>query len=71
VPGHRLELFNLRSDLDETTNLAEKEPQRAAELVDRLHAWMKSIPVEVPGPNRHHDPQRPLRETREKQPWNR
>jgi arylsulfatase A len=70
VPGRRLELFNLADDLGETTNLADRQPQRAAELSKALHEWMKSIPVDVPGPNPHHDPQRPLRETREKQPWN-
>jgi arylsulfatase A-like enzyme len=70
VPGHRRELFNLREDIGETTNLADKQPQKAGELSERLYAWMKSIPVGVPGPNPHHDPKRSLRETREKQPWN-
>lgn len=71
VPGRRLELFNLRNDIGETTNLAGEQPQRAAELCSRLHAWIKSVPAEIPGPNPHHDPQRPLRKTRQKQPWNR
>jgi len=70
LPGHRLELFNLRTDIGERTNLAEAEPDRAAALRDRLHAWMKSVPAEVPGPNPHYDPEKVLQETREKQPWN-
>lgn len=70
VPGRRLELFNLREDLGETANRTGDEPQRAAELSDRLHAWMKSVPAEIPSPNPHHDPQRAFRETKEKQPWN-
>jgi arylsulfatase A-like enzyme len=70
VPGHRLELFNLREDLGETTNLAGKEPQKAAELRRRLRAWIQSVPAEIPAPNPHHDPAKSLRETREKQPWN-
>jgi arylsulfatase A len=70
VAGRRLELFNLFDDLGETTNLADRQPEKAAELSEALHAWMRSVPVEVPGPNPHYDPQRPLRETREKQPWN-
>ncbi len=70
VPGHRLELFNLRRDLGETTNLTETEPQRAADLRHRLRAWIESIPAEIPGPNPHHDSTQSLRETREKQPWN-
>lgn len=70
VPGHRLELFNLRRDLTETTNLAETEPQKAADLRQRLRAWIQSIPAEIPGLNPNHDPTQALRETREKQPWN-
>ena len=70
VPGRRLELFNLRNDVGERTNLAEDEPRRAAQLSKHLHSWMKSIPAEIPGPNPHHDPQKPLKETKEKQPWN-
>ena len=68
--GARLELFNLRNDVGETTNLATREPQRAAALRNRLRAWMASVPAEVPGPNPHHDPARELAETRTKQPWN-
>ncbi len=70
VPGHRLELFNLCDDIGETTNLAGTQLQKAAELREALHAWMKSVPVEIPGPNPHHDPRKAFRETREKQPWN-
>lgn len=66
VPGHRVELFNLREDIGETRNLAAEQPQRVAEMRDRLRAWMKSIPVAVPGPNPRYDPKRELTVTREK-----
>jgi arylsulfatase A-like enzyme len=69
--GERLELYHLANDLGETTNLAEREPQRAAALRTKLHAWLKSVPATVPGPNPHHDPARELAESRVKQPWNR
>jgi len=69
--GERLELYNLARDIGETTNLAEREPQRAAAMREKLHAWMRSVPAKVPGPNPHHDPSRELTETKEKQPWNR
>jgi uncharacterized sulfatase len=69
--GGRLELYHLATDIGETTNLAEREPQRAASMRGKLHAWIQSVPAQVPGPNPHHDPARELSETREKQPWNR
>ncbi|QDU93751.1 sulfatase [Lignipirellula cremea] len=70
VPGRRLELYNLKTDLGETTNLAPKMADTAAQMSERLHAWMKSIPVDIPGANPHHDPARSLLETRQKQSWN-
>jgi len=69
-PGRRLELYHLRADLGETRDLAAAEPARAAAMSARLHAWLKSIPAPVPGPNPHFDPARQLEETRQKQPWN-
>jgi hypothetical protein len=69
-PGRKLELFNLRADLGETTNRAPAEPDRAAWMSAQLHAWIKSIPAEIPGPNPHTDPARRFLESRVKQPWN-
>ena len=69
--GHRLELFNLRTDLGETQNLAETESKRAKAMQSKLHAWMKSIPVPIPGENPHFDAKRMLEETKVKQAWNR
>jgi hypothetical protein len=69
-PGRKLELFNLRTDLGETTNRAPAEPDRAAWMSAQLHAWIKSIPAEIPGPNPHTDPARRFLESRVKQPWN-
>ncbi|MBI5771680.1 MAG: sulfatase [Verrucomicrobia bacterium] len=67
-PGARLELFHLRSDLAETTDLAEREPDRARTLQATLRHWLQSVGAEFPGPNPHHDPTQPLREVREKPP---
>ncbi|MCB1086348.1 MAG: sulfatase, partial [Verrucomicrobiae bacterium] len=69
-PGAKVELFNLRTDLGETRNLAGTEPDRAATMRRRLREWMDSVPATVPGPNPHHDPQHPHKETKIKQPWN-
>lgn len=64
--GHRLELFNLAADIGEHTNLADREPGRARSMQRRLHHWIRSCDAEIPGPNPHFDPKRPLEETREK-----
>ena len=69
--GHKLELFNLRTDLGETRNLADTENERAKALQFKLHTWMKSIPAPIPGENPHFDAKRMLEETKVKQTWNR
>lgn len=46
-----LELFNLADDPGETKNLASAEPQRAAELRRRLHAWQAGVGAQMPTPN--------------------
>jgi len=66
LPGNRVQLFNLREDIGETRNLALALPDKTKALREQLHAWMKSVPAEIPGPNEHHDPSKPLKETREK-----
>ena len=60
----------LWEEVGETANLAEKEPEKAAELRASLRAWMNSDPAEIPGVNPHYDSEKALVETREKQPWN-
>jgi uncharacterized sulfatase len=68
--GNRVELYNLRADLGETHDLAGIERDRAAQLRDQLRAWMKSLPVPIPGANPHFDAQKAFSETKTKQPWN-
>lgn len=50
-----LELYDLERDLDETTNRAEEEPERAAELAQRLRAWLEATGARMP---RHREPGR-------------
>jgi arylsulfatase A len=45
---NRVELYNLKNDLAETTDLAEKHPDRAAELRDKLHQWRKDVGAQMP-----------------------
>jgi len=45
------ELFNLRDDLGEKTNLAEGNPTKVEELRGKLAAWRKSVQAVMPTPN--------------------
>ena len=47
----RLELYDLRNDVGETTNLAEREPAKAKELHGKLVAWRKAIDAPRPQKN--------------------
>jgi len=46
-----IELYNLKKDIGETNNLADKMPERAEELRKRLHSWRKSVDAQIPAPN--------------------
>ena len=45
-----LELFNLKKDLSEKTNLAEDHPELARRLAKELHAWRKQVDAAMPRP---------------------
>ena len=48
---HRLELYNLKSDLGERNNLAAQERKKAAELHEKLQAWRAAVGARMPSPN--------------------
>jgi arylsulfatase A-like enzyme len=48
----RKELYDLRTDASESTNLAGKHPEKAAELHEKLVAWRKEINAPMPTPNK-------------------
>lgn len=48
----RLELYHLRQDLSESTNLVEKEPKIAAELHGMLRKWRTEVNAQMPVQNR-------------------
>lgn len=54
-----VELFDLSKDIGEKANLAEKEPQRAAELRAELTAWQKQVGAKFPIPNPSFDSAKP------------
>jgi hypothetical protein len=45
---HRLELYNLREDLGEKSNLAGTMGDKASQLRDRLHGWLKAVGAQMP-----------------------
>ncbi|MGE3808378.1 MAG: sulfatase, partial [Gemmataceae bacterium] len=53
---NHVELYNLKDDIGEKTDLAKKLPERAEELREQLHAWRKSVDAQMPTPNANHDP---------------
>lgn len=65
-PGARVELFNLRQDRSETTDLANRELARARAMQAQLREWLSSVGAEIPTANPHHDPSRALMEVRTK-----
>ena len=53
-----LELYSLRDDLSETTDLAKTHPQKAEELRKMLYEWRESVGAQMPTPNPEYDPDR-------------
>ena len=54
--AERLELYNLADDIGETTNLADKHPERAAAMKKRLRQWLTERDAWMPLPNPRYDP---------------
>ena len=49
---NRLELYNLKKDLGEQTNLARENPDKTKELHTKMIAWRKSVGAKMPAPNK-------------------
>lgn len=53
----RLELYNLRTDLSESSSLTETEPEKLKELHEAMLAWRKEVNAPIPTtPNPKYDP---------------
>ncbi len=51
-----LELYNLRDDIGETRDLGEDQPEKAAELHEKLRQWREDTGAEAPERNPNFDP---------------
>ncbi len=49
--GRGLELFNLKNDIGERVNLANKNPEKAKELLTVLQNWRKGVGANMPSKN--------------------
>jgi len=54
--GKPFELFNLKDDLGEAVDLAEKHPEKVKTLHARLQEYLKSINAKLPRPNPNYSP---------------
>jgi arylsulfatase A-like enzyme len=54
-----VELYNLRADLSEKTDLAASNPAKTEELRKKLHAWRAEVGAQMPTPNPNHNPAKP------------
>jgi len=44
----RVELYNIKKDIGETKNLAEKMPKKAGELLEMLRTWREEVGAKMP-----------------------
>ena len=64
----RIELYDLREDIGETSDLSEAMPGKAGELMARLRAWRDSVQAQMPTRNPDADAAR-YREYKQKRLW--
>ena len=57
-PSNRFELYNLKLDIAEQNNLAEKMPAKTRQLRDMLTNWRKKVGAQIMTPNPGYDPQK-------------
>ena len=54
--NYNVQLFNLRKDIGEQQNLAERMPEKVAELRAKLRAWRKDVDAQMNQLNPDYDP---------------
>ncbi len=61
----RIEMYNLKEDLAQKTDLARRLPQQAKRLHRKLADWRKSVAAQLPTPNPDYDPRKKV----QPRPW--
>ena len=54
------ELYNLKDDLGETTDLSDSHPEKAAELKAKLKTWQTKLKARMPMANPAYNPDAPF-----------
>ena len=57
-PGNEFELYNLREDISERSNLAKKMPERVENLKKMLYNWRSEVNAQMLTPNPAYNPQK-------------
>lgn len=53
---NHVELYNVKEDVSETTDLALTNPEKAKELRTKLTTWRQQVGAQMPAPNPSYDP---------------
>jgi len=53
---NRVELYNLKDDIGEKNDLADRMPEKAKQLREMLGAWRKDVDAKMPTPNPNYKP---------------
>lgn len=48
---NHVELYDLKNDIAETRDESKNQPDKAADLTKKLHAWRESVGAQMPTPN--------------------
>lgn len=58
IPEGRVELYNLKNDLGESSNLVTTQPEKVAEMKSELEKWILSTGAVIPGVNPNYNPEK-------------
>ena len=53
---HQVDLYNIKNDISETTNLANEKPELAKQMRDKFHKWLKDVGAQQMTINPNYDP---------------
>jgi hypothetical protein len=54
-------LYNVKTDVSETHDLAQEQPELAQKMLKKLKSWQKETGALMPVPNPNYDSEKPFR----------